>query len=116
MYQKNISILLLDTMAAYAAGVNVGENSEPVLCTLEDGVVFTTGLSMVMFYGVPLLRRVTEIIDRVVEAGLFNFWISLQMHGRKFLSRKVAIFHPNDGYYSFNLYHMQPAFYLLSMG
>jgi len=71
---------------------------------------------MVMLHGDPLLRRVSEIIGRVVEAGLFNFWISLQMHGRKLFSRKVAIFHPNDAYYSFNLYHMQPAFYLLLMG
>ena len=102
MYQKNVSILLLDTMSAYAAGVNVGENSEPLLCRLEDGVVFTTGLSMVMSYGDPLLRAVTEIIDRVVEADLFIFWFSLQMHGLNLFPRKVAIVHQLDGYYSFN--------------
>jgi len=65
---------------------------------------------MVMFYGDPILRRVSEIIDRVVEADQFNFWFSLQMHRRKLFSRKVAILHPIDGYYSFNLYHMQPAY------
>jgi hypothetical protein len=71
---------------------------------------------MIMFHGDPLLRRVTEIIDRVVEAGLYNYWISISMNQYKINSQKIAIVHPLDGYYSFNLYHMQPAFYLLLMG
>jgi len=62
------------------------------------------------------MKRVTEIIDRVVEAGIYNYWISLSMNLRKLHSRKLAIFHPLDEYYSFNLYHMQPAFYFLLMG
>jgi hypothetical protein len=109
---------LLDKHAEdnYAAGFFVGENSEPLLCRLEDGVVYTFGQSMVLFYGDPLMRRVTEIIDRVVEAGIYNCWISLNMNQLKLYSRKIAIVHPFDGYYSFNLYHMQPAFYILLMG
>jgi len=62
------------------------------------------------------MRRVTEIIDHVVEAGLYIYWISLRMHWLKLLSRKTAIVHPLDVYYSFNLYHMQPAFFILLMG
>ena len=62
------------------------------------------------------MKRVTEIIDRVVEAGLFNYTISLNMHLRKLISRKIAIVQPVDEYYSFKLYHMQPALYLLFMG
>jgi len=117
-YQKNVSILLLDKFAEdnYARGNFVGENSEPLVCRLEDGVVYSFGQGMVMFHGDPLLKRINEIIDRVVEAGLYSYWISLNMHFRKVLSRKIAIVHPFDGYYSFNLYHMQPAFYLLLMG
>jgi hypothetical protein len=117
-YQKNVSVLLLDKVAEdnYAAGYFVGENSEPLLCRLEDGIVYSFGQSMVMFHGDPLLRRVTEILDRVVEAGIYNYWISLNMNIHKLYSRKIAIVHPLDGYYSFNLYHMQPAFYLLLMG
>jgi len=115
---QNVSILLEDKLAEdnYTTGYYVGENSQPLLYRLEDGVVFTTGLTMIMFHGDPLMRRVTEIIDRVVEAGLYNFWISLTKKGLKLYSRKIAIVHPLDGYYSFNLYHMQPAFYLLLMG
>jgi len=69
---------------------------------------------MVMFHGDPLFRRVTEIIDRVVEAGIYNLWIS--QHFRTIVSRKIPIYHPHDVYYSFNLHHMQAAFYLLFMG
>jgi len=100
----------------YASGDFVGENSEPLLCKLEDGVFISFGQSMIMFNGDPLMRRVNDIIDHVVEAGLHIFWDSLQMNLYKILSHKIAIFHPLDGYCSFNLYHMQPAFYLLLMG
>jgi len=118
MYQKNVSILLSDMLAEgyIARGDFVGENSEPLVCRLEDGVVYTTGLTMVMFHGDPLMRRVTEITDRVVAAGIYNHWISRRKHWLKLLSRKIAIVHPLDTYYSFNLYHVQPAFYALFIG
>ena len=99
----------------YASGDFVGENSESLLCKIGDGVFFTFSLSMLMFHGDPLMKRVNEIIDRVVEAGLRNFWVSLQKNWYKIYSHKIVIFHPLDEYYSFNLYHMQPAFYLLCM-
>jgi hypothetical protein len=117
-YRKNVSVLLEDNFAEmhYAGGYFIGENSEPLVCRLEDGVVFTSGLTMIMFHGVPLMSRVSEIIDRVVEAGLYNYWISFSIHFNKLRSRKVAIAKPLVGYYSFNLYHVQPAFCLLLMG
>jgi hypothetical protein len=40
----------------------------------------------------------------------------LNMNMKKLYSRKIGIFHPLDWYYSFNLYQMQTAFYLLLMG
>jgi hypothetical protein len=86
------------------------------VCKLEDGVFLQTGLTMVMLDGDTLLRRVTEIIDRVVEAGIYNYLISLVINKQKILSCKIAIIQPLDGYYSFNFYHMQPAFYLPLMG
>jgi hypothetical protein len=117
-YQKNISVLVADMYAeeSYAAGGYVGENSEPLLCGLEDGAVLNTGLTMIMFHGDPLLRRFNEIIHRMVEAGLYNYWISLRINHLKLRSRKIGIVQPLDEYYSFNLYHMQPGFYLLLMG
>jgi hypothetical protein len=105
-----------DAEDKYARGLYIGENSEPLLCKIEDGLIFHTGLSMIMFHGDPLLSRVNEIIVRVVEAGIYNLWLSLSVNKDKLISRKIAMVHPLDGYYSFNLYHMEPAFYLLLMG
>jgi len=117
-YHKNLSILLIDKDAEdyYANGDFLGENSEPLLCSLEDGVFYSFGQAMLMLHGDPLLKRVNEVIDRVVEAGIYNYWISMNMNLLKLYSRKIAIVHRLSGYYSFNLYHMQPAFYLLLMG
>ena len=117
-YENDVSIFLpdMDAEKYYASGDFVGENSEPFLCKLEDGVFLHTGQTMLMFHGDPLMRRVIEIIDRVVEADLYNHWISLNMHRLKLYSGKIALVHPLDGYYSFNLYYMQSAFYLLLMG
>jgi hypothetical protein len=71
---------------------------------------------MITFYGDTLLRRVTEIIDRVVEAGIYNNWNSLLMTAVQAHIRKNALLHPLDEYYSFKLKHMQPAFFLILMG
>lgn len=50
----------------YVSGDCVGANSENLLCRLlEDGAVFTTGLTMVIFHGDTLMGRVTEITNRV---------------------------------------------------
>jgi hypothetical protein len=118
LYHKNVSVLVTDTTAeeGYALGHYVGENSEPLLCRLEDGVEYGTGLTMIMFYGDPLMKRVTEIINRIFEAGLYNYWVSMSKEKRKIHSGSIAILQPIDEYYSFNLYHMQPAFSLLLMG
>jgi hypothetical protein len=100
----------------YDGGGFVGENWKPLVCGLDDGVVFTTELIMIIFHGDPLIKRVSEIVDRVVEAGLYNYWISQLMRCLKLGSRKIAIVHTPDGYYSFNLYHLLPLFCLLLMG
>jgi len=94
----------------------LSEFSEPLVCRLEDGVLYNEGLGMITLKGDTLMRKVNEIIDHVVEAGLYNYWISLDIHELKSKSRKITLVHPLDRYYSFNLYHMQPAFYLLLMG
>jgi len=117
-YYKNVSILIADKMAelSYASGSFVGENSEPLVCMLEDGVVYFNCLNMVMVHGDPLIKRVNEIIGRFVEAGLYNYWISLNFEKSKLVARKIGIIHPLNEYYSFNVYHLQPAFYLLLIG
>jgi hypothetical protein len=117
-YHKNVSFLFSDIYYEenYATGDFVGENSEPLVCKVEDGVFLQIGETMATIHGEPLMRRFNEIIDRVVEAGIYKFRISLLMNWYKIFSRKISLVHPLDAYYSFNLYHMQPAFYLLLIG
>jgi hypothetical protein len=115
---KNASILLPDVVAeyCYSLGEFSGENSERLLCKLEDGVVYSCTLSMLMFPGDPLATRLTEIIHHIIESGILNKQISRFMHNSKLSSHKLGNFQQIDGYYSFNLYHLQPAFSLLLMG
>ena len=115
-YHKNVSILFPDIRVeiGYSNGAFLGKNSEPLVCRLEDGVLYDDGLRMVMYHGDPLIRRVTEIIDRLVVVGIYNFSISKYL--LKCGSRKISPVQPHDEYYSFNLYHMQAAFYFLFMG
>jgi hypothetical protein len=117
-YHKNVSILFADVDAEVhnAEGNNLGENFELFICSLDDGVIFNSGLSMIMLQGDPLMRLVNEIIDHVVESGLFNCWISKAMNEYKVKAHRISLVHQLDEYYSFKLYHMQPAFYLLLIG
>jgi hypothetical protein len=115
---KNASILLYEQDAEffYALGYFVGENSKPLVCKLEDGVVIQHSKTMLMYPGDPLMRRVNEIIDRVVEAGLYNHWISLRICWSKITEGKIPIVQKLNEYYSFNIYHMQTSFNFLLMG
>ena len=95
-YQRSVSILVADKVAEgnYARRVYVGENSELLVCRLEDEVVFNTGLTIVMIHVDPLLRRFNEIMDSVVESGLYSYWIALGKDLLKLYPRKIAIVHP----------------------
>jgi hypothetical protein len=81
-YHKNVSIILVDIQAEfyYVIGDFVGKNSKLLLCKLEYGVVVPASLTMLMFHGDPLISRVNDIIDGVVEAGLYNYWIYLELN------------------------------------
>jgi len=69
-----------------------------------------------MLHGDPLMKRVNEIIDQVVETGIYEYWILVnKLRGKLHFRIKVMVL-PLDEYYSFNFYHMQSAFYLLLMG
>ena len=106
----------IDIEGHHDIGDFVGKNSESLFCKLEEGVIFNTGLTMVIFHGDTLMRRVPNIIDRVVAAGQYNYWNSLRMDRLKLRSRKIAIIQALNRYSSFNLHNMQPAFYFLLLG
>jgi hypothetical protein len=86
-YHKNCSVLFADVIAEemYAIGDFVGESSESLIrvCRLDDGVVFSTGLTMIILHGDPLMKRFREIVDRVFEAGPYNYWNSQGMYRLK---------------------------------
>ena len=109
---KNVSMLIKEEHV----GKLLGEDSKPLLCKLEDEVAFTFGRTMMMFRGDPLMKRVNGIIDGVVEAGLYSYRLSLLYNEYGIYYKKIRMFQPLDGYYSFNLYHMQNAFYLIFIG
>jgi len=88
-YQKNASVfwLILVLKDIRLLVIFFEKNSETLFCKLEDGVVFNTGLSMVIFHGDPLMGGFSEIIDLVVEESLYNYWITLRIHWLKLRSR-----------------------------
>jgi hypothetical protein len=71
---------------------------------------------MLMYFDEPLLKRINEIFGRVVEAGLYKFWLSQFVNQYKIAVPNIAIVNRLDEYYSLNFYHIQPVFYLLLMG
>jgi hypothetical protein len=118
LYYKNVSVLLSDYNFQIQSdnGGYLGGNGKPLLCGIGDGVFINPQAVMIMFYGEPLLKRINEIFVRVLEAGLYKFWLSELVNQYKMAFQNMAIVNPLDEYYSLNLYHMQPAFYLILIG
>jgi hypothetical protein len=52
---------------------------------------------MIIFHGDPLMRRVAEIIDRVVVAVLYNYSISLEMNELIVITQEIDLAEPLDG-------------------
>jgi hypothetical protein len=115
---KNISVILFDELVEekYSNSSLMDENSKPLICPLDDGILMTAKFAMLVHAGYPLLERIDEIIQRVVEAGMFMQWRKLHFEMIRIESRKIHSYSLLDDYYSFTLEHMQPAFYMLLMG
>jgi hypothetical protein len=58
----------------------------PVVVSVDGNI------NMLIFHGDPLMTRVNEVINRVVEAGIYDYWISLTMERIKLHSRKKLSF------------------------
>jgi hypothetical protein len=115
---KNISIILdeVDIEEKYSSSSVMYENSKPLICPLDDGNVVIINNAMMMRVGDPLLERINEVIQRVVEAGLFMQWKNSHFDELKMRSGTLRSYSLLDDYYNFTLEHMHPAFYLLLMG
>ena len=118
VYHRNISLFIsdLEFEILNKDSYSLSTSTEPSMYKLENGVVYNEGLRMVMLNGDPLLRRVSEIIDRLVEGGFYNYWMSLENHKYNSQTQIIAIVQPLDICYSFNLYHMRAVFFLLLIG
>ena len=115
---KNISVILdeVDIEERYSTSSLMDENSKPLICPLDDGITFTANYAMIMRMGDPLLGRIDEIIQRVMEAGMFMQWKKSHLDKIKIKSGTLHSYSLLDDYYPFTLEHMQPAFYMLLMG
>ena len=115
---KNISIIMDEVHTedkVYTSSL-LDENSKPLICPLDDGIVMTVNHVMIMRVGDPLLERINKIIQRVVEAGLFMQWKKRLFDQIKLRSGTLHSHSLLGNYNSFTLQHLQPAFYLLLMG
>ena len=115
---RNISIILneLTVEEKFLTSNELDENSKPLICPLDDGILMTVHNAMIMRVGDPLLERIDEIIQRVVEAGMFMQWKKSFFDEIKIRSGTIHRYSLLDDYYSFTLEHMQPAFYMLLIG
>jgi hypothetical protein len=115
---KNISIILdeLSVEERYSNSMLLDENSMPLICPLDDGLVMITNTAMVMRVGDPLLGRIDEIIKRFVEAGLFMQWKKVFFEKLKIESGRIHSYSLLEDYNIFTLEHVQPAFIMLLMG
>ncbi|PSN29099.1 hypothetical protein C0J52_28382 [Blattella germanica] len=49
----------------------IDENNKPMICQLDDGIMYHKHVTMIMTKGNPLIPLISDIIDRVYESGIF---------------------------------------------
>jgi hypothetical protein len=91
------------------------ENNRPLLCELEDGVVRTIDLSILVRKRSPFFEFLNDIIRRIVEGEIFVHIVERGIAEEKLVSK---FFSPTfvDNYYAISVRHLQTAFYLLMLG
>jgi hypothetical protein len=91
------------------------ENNKPLLCELEDGVVRTIQLAIVVRKRSPFFEIIDDVIGHIVEGGIF---VHIKKKGfseakinSKYNSRTF-----DDTYTTINIVYLQMPFYLLMLG
>jgi len=108
------SDMLKDIWDSY--GIATDENNKPFLCDLEDGDVVYVDMVMAVVKGSPLLEHINDIIDRIVEAGLFMYSANVYFTLERIISKTSFSDTLADTYLDINIGHVQSAFYLLLLG
>jgi len=92
----------------------VDENGDSLLCRLPDKI---SGYQIAMFMqkGNPLFGPVDDVILRLVEAGLVDFWWNMVVYRQKFTTEKESADAPIK-FFVFSLSHLYVAFTFLALG
>jgi hypothetical protein len=115
---RNISTLRSEFAAEYSnsIGSSTDENNRPLLCDLEDGVIVYLEAVLAVLKGNPLLEHINNVIDRIVEGGLFVQWKKLFFNSARVAGKTTSSHTLADSYLPISIIHMQSAFYLVLMG
>jgi hypothetical protein len=115
---RNISTLRSDLATEYmhSVGSSTDDNNRPLLCDLEDGVVVYFQAVMAVLKGNPLLEHINDVIDRIVEGGLFMEWKKLFFNYARVFKKTTFPYTLGDTYLNIGILHMQSAFYLFLLG
>jgi hypothetical protein len=92
----------------------VDDDGDSLLCGLPDKI---SGYKITMFMqkGNPLFRPVNDVVLRLVEAGLMDFWWSMVVYLQKFSTEKEGAVAPIT-LFVFSLFHLYVAFTFLALG
>jgi hypothetical protein len=114
---QNISIILHNHYVEFfrRMGALTGENNRPLLCELEDGGLRNTDVVFFVSKGKYLFGRINNIIDHIVQGGIFTQITERWFHRQKLLSN-LDSYVLDNGYRDINISHLQTVFYFLIMG
>jgi hypothetical protein len=114
---RNISIILTDVDIKNYLRMKkwTDENNRPLVCVLEDGVVATFHVSVLVRKRSPFFEIIDEVVGRIIEGGFFFHIMKRGVDGAKLESNfDFSTF--ADTYYDISLSHLQTAFNLLMLG
>lgn len=92
----------------------VDDNGDSLLCRLP-GKISPYLITMFMQKGNPLFRPVDDVILRLMEAGLVDFWWSMVVYGQELAMENENVGAPIT-YFVFSLSHLYVAFTFLALG
>lgn len=115
---RNISTLRSEFLTEYShsIGFSTDENNKALVCDLEDGDVVYFEAVLAVLKGNPLLQHINDVIDRIVEGGLFMQWKKLYFNSARVATKIMSSSTLGITYLSISMIHMQSAFYLLLLG
>jgi hypothetical protein len=114
----NMSTLCSDLSTEYLHSVwsSTDENNRPLLCDLEDGVVVYFQSVMAVLKRNPLLEHINDVIDRIVEGGLFMQWKRQFFNYASVAKKTTPSYTLVDTYLNISIIHVQSAFHLFLLG